>query len=41
MSDRFYQMTDGLSQLNRAEPGQVQNYIYESYIVIGANESEL
>lgn len=39
MSDRFYQMTDGLSQLNRAEPGQVQNYIYESYIVIDANES--
>ncbi len=32
--DKFYKLSDGIAQLNRAEPNQIQNYIYESFIVM-------
>lgn len=34
VSDKYYKITDGISQLNRVEPGHVQNYIYEAYLLI-------
>lgn len=30
----FYKISDGVSQLNRADPGQIQNYVYESYVML-------
>ena len=37
VSDRFYKLSQGVAQLNRAEPQQIQNYIYESFIVVDKN----
>ena len=37
VSDKFYKLSDGISQLNKAEPSQIQNYIYESFIVVDKN----
>ncbi len=39
VSDRFYKLSEGVAQLNRAEPKEIQNYIYESFIVVGKNAS--
>ena len=40
VSDKFYKITDGISQLNRAQPEQVQNYIYESFIVVNSDDND-
>jgi hypothetical protein len=34
VSDLFYKITDGIAQLNEQSPSHIQNFIYESYIVI-------
>lgn len=39
VSDKFYKLSDGIAQLNKAELNQIQNYIYESFIFVDANVS--